>query len=185
MGAQDIGKPYTYQQQQTQQGPPQDETTLAQQGDQGYIPMSQPYDAWQGKLHSGLDAQMLDMVLNCRLPDDPKSYREFFEVLINAASSNPNATEQMIRNWIRDMIDVDDRAHSQGRRSIAEAKARKLLFKIRAYVARGDNPMQGLSGVAAAITSFQKQEQTIKMPQPQQQLQQNPLRLLNPANWFR
>jgi hypothetical protein len=124
-----------------------------------------PYDPWADHQSSNPMARVLDHVLKCELPEHPEEYDELFGLMLNVAGTNPNCTEHTIKKWKRDLIDIDDRAHSQGCTQITTAKARKLLFEMRAYMSRGDNPHVGLSGVSAAITFRQQAEQTIRMPQ--------------------
>jgi len=41
----------------------------------------------------------------------------------------------------------------------------KLVFRLRSYVAMGDSQITGVTGITAMITTNQKQDQTIRMPQ--------------------
>ena len=147
--------------------PGQSQQQLQQGQQQGYDPYDGYYDPYAGSKPHGLNEKMFQMVIKAELPSDVEDYEGFFQALIDAASANPNVTERVIRRWNRRFKDVDDRAHSQGRSKIAAAKARKLLFEIRSYIARGDNPLQGMSGVSAAITTRQQSESTVKVPQQQ------------------
>jgi hypothetical protein len=124
-----------------------------------------PYDPWAERQSGNPMTRILDHVLTCELPENPEDYHDLFELMLNVAGTNPNCTLQTIRKWKRDIIDIDDRAHSEGRTQITAAKARKLLFEMRAYMSRGDNPHLGLSGVSAAITFRHQAEQTLRMPQ--------------------
>jgi len=124
-----------------------------------------PFDPWAERQSGNPMIRILDHVLVCELPEKTDDYHEFFELMLNVAGTNPNCTEQTIKKWKRDLIDIDDRAFSEGYTDIMMAKARKLLFEMRAYMSRGDNPHLGLSGVSAAITFRQHSEQTLRMPQ--------------------
>ena len=112
------------------------------------------------------------MVLRCELPENPENYHEFFEVLLNVAGTNPNCTLDTIKEWSRDIIDIDDRAHSEGRKAITTAKARKLLFKMRAMMSRGDNAHVGLSGLSTIVTErvhhHGEMVEHVKIPQESQ-----------------
>ena len=146
------------QQQPAQQQAPQDDPYY------GY------YDPTGGQYARGLNEKMFQMVIKAELPKDVEQYEGFFQALIDAASANPNVTAESLKRWNRRFKDVDDRAHSEGMSTYAAAKARQLLFEIRSFIARGDNPLQGITGVSAAITSRQQMESTLKIPQqPEQQ----------------
>jgi hypothetical protein len=81
----------------------------------------------------------------------------------------PGVDQQIIKELNLRMELIVDRAHSQGRRRSVAAKMQKLLFRMRSYVSQGDIPLAGLTGIGAMISTNQKQEQTIRMPQQQQQ----------------
>ena len=160
MAAEDVGKsliPGTQQQQPAQQ----------QQQDDPYYGY---YDPTGGQITRGLSEKMFQMVIKCNLPEDIEQYEGFFQALIDAASANPNVTVETLRRWNRRFKDVDDRAHSEGMNTYAAAKARQLLFEIRSFIARGDNPLVGITGSSLAVTTRQQSESTLKMPQqPEQQ----------------
>ena len=162
MSYEDVGKAIVPKQ---QQDPAQQQSQPSQQDD----PYYGYYDPTGGQYTRGLNEKMFQMVIKADLPDDIEQYEGFFQSLIDAASANPNVTAETLRRWNRRFKDVDDRAHSEGMSTYAAAKARQLLFEIRSFIARGDNPLQGITGVSAAITSRQQSESTLKMPQQQEQ----------------
>jgi len=77
----------------------------------------------------------------------------------------PGVDHTVINELNRRMEDIVDRSHSQGRRRIVASKMQKLVFRLRSYVAMGDSQITGVTGITAMITTNQKQDQTIRMPQ--------------------
>lgn len=122
-------------------------------------------DAWAGSRSSNITTRIADHIFTFEVADDPNAYYAIIQSLIAAAAANPNTDRMTVASWQRDLHDLDDRAHSEGRKHIMIAKYRKLAFEIMSNISRGDTPHIGLSGVSAMITSRVQQEQSVKMPQ--------------------
>ena len=123
------------------------------------------YDPWADRVSGNPTTRVMEHVLHLELPEDSAEWNGIFELLLNAAGTNPNCTLETIARWKRKLIDVHDRAYSEGMEDVARQKAEKLLFEIRAFMSRGDNEYKGLSGVGSIITVHQRTTQDIRMPQ--------------------
>jgi hypothetical protein len=123
-----------------------------------------PYDPWSGRPSGSPVARMLDQTI-FTLPEDPRDYLGFFEIMLSKCASNPNLTHDTIKHIWRDIVDLDDVAHSEGCTDICIAKGRKIMTRIALYMGRGDNAHVGLSITSAAISVKQTIDQTIRMPQ--------------------
>ena len=125
-----------------------------------------PYDPREDRGFTGRDpALWIKGHISLALPEDPRDYISLFELMMEKAAANPNLDHTTIKTLWRDMVDVDDRAHSEGRTEIALAMARKTLAAEMLYMARGDNRHEGLSATSSMITLRHSGEQTVKIPQ--------------------
>jgi hypothetical protein len=161
------------QQQQPQQGVPQNQQLATQNPNQMY-PEDYIYqgDTFRGMMPSDQAAQVRKAIFDCPLPEEDSDFGEWIPMLATAVdmvSRIPGVDQQIIKELNLRMELIVDRAHSQGRRRPVAAKMQKLLFRMRSYVSQGDIPLAGLTGIGAMISTNQKQEQTIRMPQQQQQ----------------
>jgi len=132
------------------------------------IGLKEELDAWAGQRTSNITTRIADHIFDFEVVEDLDRYHLIIQNLISAAAANPNADRLTVASWQRDFYDLDDQAHSEGRKHIMIAKYRKLLFKIMSNVSRGDLPHVGLSGVSAMITSRVQQgvQQEVRMPAP-------------------
>ena len=148
---------------------PRDQQQVAPQEPQGY-PEDYIYqgDTFRGVAPSDQAAQIRKAIFECILPEADADFGEWIPMLVSAidmVARIPGVDHTVINELNRRMEDIVDRSHSQGRRRIVASKMQKLVFRLRSYVAMGDSQITGVTGITAMITTNQKQEQTIRMPQ--------------------
>lgn len=127
-----------------------------------------PGDTFRGMMPSDQAAQVRKAIFDCPLPEADSDFGEWIPMLATAVdmvSRIPGVDRSVIQELNLRMELIVDRAHSQGRKRSVAAKMQKLIFRLRSYVSMGDTPLQGMTGITAMITTNQKQEQTIRMPQ--------------------
>ena len=125
------------------------------------------YDAYAGKPPAGWNAQMMQALFSCKLPDKNDDFENSLELIrtaIEILPKIPNYDAATYHELNRDFEDIIDRAHSEGRRRVVASKMCKMILKLRSLVPRGDYPLVGISGVSALISSRVQSEQVVKMP---------------------
>lgn len=151
--------------------PPQQGQPLATAPAQGGYPQDDYYyqgDTFRGMMPNDQAAQVRMAIFNCPLPEADSDFGEWIPMLataIDMVSRIPGVDHNIINELNLRMELIVDRAHSQGRRRSVAAKMQKLIFRLRSYVSMGDTPLSGMTGITAMITTNQKQDQTIRMPQ--------------------
>ena len=149
------------------------QTQQQQQG--GMYPDEYQYygDTFRGMQPNDQAAQIRKAIFECPLPDEDSDFGQWIPMLTSAidmVARIPGIDRGTVRELNLRMELIVDRAHSQGRRRQVAAKMQKLLFRLRSYVAMGDTPVIGVTGVTAMITTNQNVKQDIRYPQqPQQQ----------------
>lgn len=160
------GQPH---QQPAQQQPQQQQQAIQSQQMMDY-PMDYMYqaDTYRGAPPTDQAAQVRQAIFNFQLPadeDDWGKYIPLLETLVDMVAKIPGIDHNLVNDLNRRMEDIVDRAHSQGRKRIVRSKMQKLIFRLRSYVAQGDTPMLGMTGVTAMITTNQAVKQEVRMPQ--------------------
>jgi hypothetical protein len=141
---------------------------LAQQP-QGY-PEGYEYqgDTFRGQVPNDQAAQVRLAIFNCPLPETDEEFGKWIPMLATAVdmvARIPGIDHNVVNELNLRMELIVDRSHSQGRPRAVASKMQKLIFRLRSYVSMADTPMQGMTGIGAMVTTNQKQEQIVRMPQ--------------------
>ncbi|MCJ7425060.1 hypothetical protein MUP01_12465 [Candidatus Bathyarchaeota archaeon] len=142
---------------------------VAVQGQGQYLDDYDYYgNTFRGMGPSDQAAQVRKAIFDCALPEKDSDFGEWIPMLavaVDMVCRIPGVDHTVINELNLRMELIVDRAHSQGRKRSVAAKMQKLIFRLRSYVSMGDTPLAGITGVTAMITTNQKQDQTIRMPQ--------------------
>jgi len=159
-----------------QQGPAQNQQVATQQQQGMYLDDGYDYygNTFSRMGATDLPAQVRKALFEIDTPDSDTDFEHWinmFSLILDAAPRIPGISKEDYRSLSRRFADIVERAHSQGRKKVLASKCQTILIDMRLLVSVCDTPTTGLSGVGAMITTNQKQEQTIRMPQqtPQQQ----------------
>lgn len=128
-----------------------------------------PMDTFRGAMPTDQAAQVrialfqLDALENAEFSE----WESMLRAVIEMVARIPGVDHNTINELNRDMEDIVDIAHSQGRRRIVASKLQKFVFKLRAYVSQGDTLITGPTGVTTMVTTNQNVKQDVRMPQQQ------------------
>lgn len=136
---------------------------------QGY---SYPGDMWANQRPNDQAAQVRQAIFEIeKMPQNPDEWRQWqltVAAAIDAVARIPGIDTYDIEKLNRKFKFLINRANSQGCRAIVESRMQEFLFMLRSYVAKGDVPLAGLTGVGAMITTHSQQKQEIRYPTQQQ-----------------
>jgi hypothetical protein len=160
------------QAQQTQQ---QQQQVAAQQDQYQDYPepgYNYPGDMWANQRPNDQAAQVRQAIFEIeKMPSTDKEWQSWslgVAAAIDAVARIPGIDSYDIDKLNRKFKFLINRANSQGCKAIVESRMQEFQFLLRSYVAKGDVPLPGLTGVGAMITTHTNQKQEIRYPtQPQ------------------
>lgn len=151
-------------------GEPPEQQQVAQHGQQYqdypndyYYPM----DTFRGAMPSDQAAQVRIALFQLDALEDAEfsEWEPMLRAVIEMVARIPGIDHNAINELNRDMEDIVDIAHAQGRRRIVASKLQKFVFKLRAYVSQGDTVVTGPTGVTTMVTTNQNVKQDVRYPQ--------------------
>lgn len=132
-----------------------------------------PGDMWAGQRPNDQAAQVRQAIFEIeKMPQTKEEWQKWgyaISAAIDAVARIPGIDSYDIDKINRKFKFLINRANSQGCKAITESRMQEFLFLLRSYVAKGDVPLQGLTGVGAMITTHTNQKQDIRYPNQQQQ----------------
>jgi hypothetical protein len=151
---------------------PQSQQQVATQGEEYPSDYYYPQDTFRGMMPNDQAAQVRQAVY----PDDIyitedadfEQYIPMLMTLIDRVARIPGIDHNQVTHLNRKMIDIIDRAHSEGRRKVTASKMQKMYFKLRSLVPQGDIAMPGMTGIGAIVTTNTNVKQELKTPQQPQ-----------------
>lgn len=145
-----------------------------QQGQQPYqddMMYDYPASAYAGRPPSDQAAQVRQAIFDCPLPETEEDFQKWIpmmSVAVDAVARIPGIDGYSVDKLNRKFKFLINRASSQGSKHITSAMAQEFIFLLRSLVAKGDTPLQGLTGVGAMITTHTQQKTEMKYPMQQQ-----------------
>lgn len=126
-----------------------------------------PMDTFRGAMPTDQAAQVRIALfqLDALEKADFVQWEEMLRAVIEMVARIPGIDHNAINELNRDMEDIVDIAHAQGRKRIVASKLQKFVFKLRAYVSQGDTLVTGPTGVTTMVTTNQNVKQDVRMPQ--------------------
>ena len=158
-----------YGQRQTQQEMAEQQAYDEQQQQAAY---SYPGDMWANQRPNDQAAQVRQAIFEIeKMPKNAEEWQKWglsVSAAIDAVARIPGIDSYDIEKINRKFKFLINRANSQGCKAIVESRMQEFLFLLRSYVAKGDVPLAGLTGVGAMITTHSQQKQEIRYPQQPQ-----------------
>ena len=152
------------QNQQYQQEMAEQQAYDEQQGG-GY---TYPGDMWANQRPNDQAAQVRQAIFEIEnMPKNAEEWQKWglsVSAAIDAVARIPGIDSYDIEKINRKFKFLINRANSQGCKAIVESRMQEFLFLLRSYVAKGDVPLAGLTGVGAMITTHSQQKQEIRYP---------------------
>lgn len=142
--------------------------TTQQQQTSGYDDYDYPGNTFRNVSPNDQAAQVRKAIFDVILPDEDADFELWIPMLVTAVdmvARIPGINQAVATDLNRRMEDIVELSHSGGMKRVVASKMQKLIFRLRSYVAVGDTPIPGMTGVSAMISSNVRQEQTIRMPQ--------------------
>jgi hypothetical protein len=161
-----------YGERQNQQQYQQDMAEQQMYEEQQQAGYTYPGDMWAGQRPNDQAAQVRQAIFE--IENMPKTAEEWqkwglsVSAAIDAVARIPGIDSYDIEKINRKFKFLINRANSQGCKAIVESRMQEFLFLLRSYVAKGDVPLAGLTGVGAMITTHSQQKQEIRYPNQQQ-----------------
>lgn len=126
-----------------------------------------PGDMWAGRPSNDQSAQVRQAIFECKLPEKDEEFRNWIgmmRIAIDAVARIPGIDAYDIDRLNRKFKFIINRANSQGCKAMTESRMQEFVFLLRSYVAKGDVPLQGLTGVSAMITTHSNQKTEMRYP---------------------
>ena len=153
------------QNQQYQQEMAEQQAYEDQQQQAGY---TYPGDMWANQRPNDQAAQVRQAIFEIEnMPKNAEEWQKWglsVSAAIDAVARIPGIDSYDIEKINRKFKFLINRANSQGCKAIVESRMQEFLFLLRSYVAKGDVPLAGLTGVGAMITTHSQQKQEIRYP---------------------
>ena len=153
------------QNQQYQQEMAEQQAYEDQQRQAGY---TYPGDMWANQRPNDQAAQVRQAIFEIEnMPKNAEEWQKWglsVSAAIDAVARIPGIDSYDIEKINRKFKFLINRANSQGCKAIVESRMQEFLFLLRSYVAKGDVPLAGLTGVGAMITTHSQQKQEIRYP---------------------
>ena len=136
--------------------------------EQQQVGYTYPGDMWANQRPNDQAAQVRQAIFEIEnMPKNAEEWQKWglsVSAAIDAVARIPGIDSYDIEKINRKFKFLINRANSQGCKAIVESRMQEFLFLLRSYVAKGDVPLAGLTGVGAMITTHSQQKQEIRYP---------------------